>query len=140
MNCPKSDHETEPTTLARASGESPADELSARRAQGPIPMRRADRALRCVSSGYLSHGCRCHASVPAEVAAAAWSREQEAAGEEDRFFHFAWRGEVWLGYGVASAGVRGVYCPAHDAERSERSFSQRLAARQNRSPQLVPAA
>jgi hypothetical protein len=140
MNCPKRDHETEQARLAQASGEPPADELAARRAQGPVPMRRTDRALRCVYSGYLSHGGSCHASVPSEVAAAAWSREQEAAGADDRFFHFAWRGEVWLGYGVAGAGVRGVYCPEHDAERSERSFNQRLAARQADSPKLIPAA
>ncbi len=102
--------------------------------------RRGERELRCVSTGYLSHGCSCRASVPAEVASAAWQREQEATVGNDRFFYFAWRGEVWLGYGLVGGGVRGVYCPAHSAERSERSFSARLAARNARHDELVPAA
>ncbi len=77
--------------------------------------------LRCVSSGYLSHGCSCHATIPAEVANAAWGRARAAGVEEDSFFHFAWRDDVWLGYGSADGLVRGVYCHQHNVERARRS-------------------
>jgi hypothetical protein len=80
--------------------------------------------LRCVSSGYLDGGCSCPASVPADVAAAAWHGEL-ARGEErdDRFFRFTWRGEVWRGYGLSDGYIRGVYCPSHNAERDKRALA-----------------
>lgn len=82
-----------------------------------------DRPLRCVSSGYLSDGCSCRSSIPASVVMAAWSTELERDGAHgDRLFRFAWRGDVWLAYGLESGGVRGVYCPSHRAERDDRSF------------------
>jgi hypothetical protein len=81
-----------------------------------------DSPLRCVSSGYLSGGCSCRASIPSSVVTAAWGVERERGGARgDRFFHFAWRGDVWLAYGLASGRVRGVYCPTHRAERDEHS-------------------
>ena len=78
------------------------------------------RPLRCVSSGYLSDGCSCSARVPVAVAIAAWHRGLERGGPHDGFFHFAWRGGVWLAYGVPAGQVRGVYCPAHRCEREQR--------------------
>jgi hypothetical protein len=76
--------------------------------------------LRCVSSGYLGDGCSCRARVPAAVAGAAWRDELEQGRLREGFFHFAWRGDVWLAYGLAGGGVRGVYCPAHRSEREQR--------------------
>jgi hypothetical protein len=83
----------------------------------------AEDPMRCVSSGYLSDGCSCRATIPSSVVAAAWAREQELLGSrEDRFFRFAWRGGVWFAFGVGDGSVRGVYCPTHSAARAERSF------------------
>lgn len=80
--------------------------------------------LRCVSSGYLSGGCSCRSTVPAAVVDAAWEREVAHVGSrEDRFFHFACEGEVWLAFGMASGEIRGVYCPTHRAERDARARS-----------------
>jgi len=80
-----------------------------------------DGVLRCVSSGYLADGCSCHATVPANVVRAAWTRERAAgAGNADGFFTFPWRGRAWLSYGLRSGEVRGVYCPEHRARRAER--------------------
>ncbi|MGH2902242.1 MAG: hypothetical protein ACRDK7_01400 [Solirubrobacteraceae bacterium] len=79
-----------------------------------------DAALRCVSSGYLGDGCSCRARVPAAVARGAWRGELERVGLYEGFFHFAWRGDVWLAYGLAGGGVRGVYCPEHRCEREQR--------------------
>jgi hypothetical protein len=78
------------------------------------------RPLRCVSSGYLADDCSCSARVPAAVAIAAWHRELERGRPHDGFFNFAWRGGVWLAYGLPDGLVRGVYCPAHRAEREQR--------------------
>ncbi|HZL48916.1 MAG TPA: hypothetical protein VFC30_07865 [Solirubrobacteraceae bacterium] len=56
------------------------------------------------------------------MATVAWGVERKQGGADDgRFFHFAWRGEVWLGYGQQDGRVRGVYCPSHTAERDERA-------------------
>jgi hypothetical protein len=77
-------------------------------------------ALRCVSSGYLTDGCSCRSRVPAAVASAAWRNELEQGRLCEGFFHFAWRGGVWLAYGLAGGRVRGVYCPAHRSEREQR--------------------
>ena len=79
-----------------------------------------DSALRCVSSGYLGDGCSCRACVPAAVASTAWREELERGRLCEGFFHFAWRGDVWLAYGLASGRVRGVYCPEHRSEREQR--------------------
>jgi hypothetical protein len=91
---------------------------------GPV-----DRSLRCVSSGYLSGGCSCRSSIPRDVVTAAWGAELECGGADgDRFFNFAWRGGVWLAYGLPDGKVRGVYCPAHRAEREQRlGYDPRLA-------------
>lgn len=79
-----------------------------------------DAALRCVSSGYLSDECSCRATIPAGVVSAAWADERHSGATGDRFFHFAWEGEVWLGYASHDGHVRGVYCPRHSAERDRR--------------------
>jgi hypothetical protein len=85
------------------------------------PQTNVDRLLRCVSSGYLSGGCSCQQTVPGGVADAAWARQlEQAPAVEDRFFRFVWRGAQWLGFGLRGGGVRGVYCPEHNAQRSER--------------------
>lgn len=81
-----------------------------------------DRPIRCVSSGYMSGGCSCQAAVPANVARSAWGRELgRAEAPEGRFFHFTWKGEIWLGFGLAGGEVRGVYCPVHRAARDGRA-------------------
>src|SRR5437899_1851961 len=43
----------------------------------PSPARKAARALRCLSSGYLSDGCPCRSSIPADLVKAAWLQELE---------------------------------------------------------------
>ncbi|MHB8243200.1 MAG: hypothetical protein ACYDHN_14575 [Solirubrobacteraceae bacterium] len=98
-------------------------ELDARRARSERGEQvGADEPLRCVSSGYLEHGCSCEASVPRGAVTDAWIRELALHGScEDRFFRFTWSGERWLAYGLGSGQVRGVYCPAHSAERDERA-------------------
>jgi hypothetical protein len=91
---------------------------------------RADRLLRCVSSGYLSDGCSCQATVPARIAGAAWARELERApAREDQFFRFLWKGGEWRAYGLRDGGVRGVYCPEHSARRSEHSSERGVRVR-----------
>ncbi|HEX4437659.1 MAG TPA: hypothetical protein VH061_12795 [Solirubrobacteraceae bacterium] len=81
-----------------------------------------DRPVRCVSSGYMSGGCSCQAAVPATVARSAWARELgRAPAPEGRFFHFTWKSEIWLGFGLADGDVRGVYCPVHRAARDGRA-------------------
>jgi hypothetical protein len=77
--------------------------------------------LRCVSSGYLSDGCSCRATIPTGVVTDAWAREQRAGVPGDQFFHFTWRAEVWLAFGLRDGRIRGVYCPEHSAERAQRA-------------------
>jgi hypothetical protein len=115
--------QTDPATLERGPASASQDAFTTRRLARPARPKRLERAMRCVSSGYLSGGCSCRASIPAAVVSTAWKREQLAGGG-DGFFEFDWRGETWLGYGVPGRGVRGVYCPEHTAERSERSTPQ----------------
>jgi hypothetical protein len=93
-------------------------------------MERPDRAgrittvefpLRCVWTSHPDHDHCCRSRIPARAVTVAWRRELElgrvcAVG----FFHFAWRGEVWLAYGLPDGAVRGVYCPVHRAQREER--------------------
>jgi hypothetical protein len=81
-----------------------------------------DPPVRCVSSGYMSDGCSCPATIPSAAVKAAWARELDSSATAgDRFFHFAWDREVWLGFGLADGEVRGVYCPAHRAAREGRA-------------------
>jgi hypothetical protein len=89
-----------------------------------VPLNRGARAqleagaLTCVSSGYLAGEGSCRCTVPGAVVRAAWAGELALDGNnEDRLFHFAWRDEVWLAYGLAGGDVRGVYCPTHRAAR-----------------------
>jgi hypothetical protein len=83
------------------------------------------RVLRCVASGYLSHGGSCDAAVPAEAVVAAWAQERRSR-RGDRFFSFRWDGQMWLGYGLRNGLVRGVYCPEHRAERCEHATLERI--------------
>ncbi len=76
--------------------------------------------LRCVWSSHSDHDHSCQARIPARAVAAAWQRELELGRVCAGFFHFAWREEAWLGFGLPDGSVRGVYCPAHRAEREER--------------------
>ncbi|HEY0516718.1 MAG TPA: hypothetical protein VGD00_06320 [Solirubrobacteraceae bacterium] len=94
--------------------------------QARLRERREEQSLRCVSSGYLAGGCSCQSSVPAPLARAAWASELELEGnDEDRLFHFAWRGEVWLAFGLAGGEIRGVYCPTHRAAREAHAVGRR---------------
>jgi hypothetical protein len=116
-------YRTELLSIARAGhdGGAPPSGLAGRaRRRRPVHGGAVDRPLRCVSSGYLSDGCSCRAGVPAAVVSAAWRNELERGRRRDGFFHFAWRGGVWLAYGLPDGTVRGVYCPAHRAEREQR--------------------
>lgn len=76
--------------------------------------------LRCVWTSQPDHTHSCHARIPAATVAAAWRQELDAGRTCAGFFHFVWRGRVWLAYGLLDGSVRGVYCPAHRAEREER--------------------
>jgi len=80
--------------------------------------------LRCVHSDHLGHTGSCAASVPFRVVAGAWRRERLERLLADGFFRLQWRGEVWLGYGMADGQVRGVYCPEHNARRSHHYYRQ----------------
>jgi hypothetical protein len=115
-------YRTEHLTIARSGhGELPPGLLS------DVPRRRIsrvetlDRRLRCVSNGYLSDGCSCESRIPAAVVVAAWRRELERGQRNGGFFQFAWRGEMWLAYGLDDGRIRGVYCPTHRAAREARS-------------------
>jgi len=79
--------------------------------------RHADPPLRCVASRHLADECSCRATVPAVVAARAWSDAQRSGGRDDGFFQFEWQDEIWLAFGLAGGEVRGVFCPVHRAER-----------------------
>lgn len=77
--------------------------------------------LRCVWSGSVD-ACSCRSRIERCVVAQAWQRELDASGDrEARFFHFIWDGGVWMAYGLADGQVGGVYCPAHNSQRAERS-------------------
>ena len=83
-------------------------------------IRRAEQCLRCVWTRHLHDGRSCGSHVPLAAVRAAWQREIDRGRASGGFFHFAWRGEAWLAYGMPDGGVRGVYCPTHRAEREER--------------------
>jgi hypothetical protein len=94
-------------------------DMSARRIMRKGP---ENPPLRCVSSGYLSGGCSCRATIPAGVVTDAWAHQQRAGVAGDKFFHFTWRADVWLAFGLRDGRIRGVYCPEHRAERDQRSL------------------
>jgi len=96
----------------------PVTDLAARRS-----MRRDPSAprLKCVSSGYLAEGRSCCETIPAGVVTDAWAAQQRAGVRGDRFFHFRWRGDVWLAFGRRNGRIRGVYCPTHSTERDLRA-------------------
>jgi len=78
--------------------------------------------LRCVWTGDPVSGCSCTSSIPEGVVTAAWRHELEQDDVlADRFFRFTWENDVWLAYGLVDGGIRGVHCPAHRAERQERT-------------------
>jgi hypothetical protein len=115
--------QTDPTTRpSRPDVEfaAPVADLASRRVARQSP---SDPPLRCVSSGYLSDGCSCPATIPAGVVADAWARQKRAGVHGDRFFHFTWRSAVWLAYGLKNGRIRGVYCPQHSTERDLRSLT-----------------
>ena len=104
----------------------------------PSPASEAGRALRCLSSGYLSDGCPCRSNIPADLVTLAWLRELErGAIPGEGFFRVHWRGGRWLGYGLADGSVRGVYCPAHCAERDERAFAAIADAETSAEPAAI---
>jgi hypothetical protein len=78
--------------------------------------------LRCVWSSHPDHTRDCRACIPIDVVRSAWRREREEYGTREGFFHFSWNGGVWLAYGLHDGGVRGVYCPTHCAQRTEKSL------------------
>ena len=80
----------------------------------------AELSLQCVWTSHPGQDHCCGSQVPARAVAAAWGRELELGWMCAGFFHFVWRGRMWLAYGMPDGGVRGVYCPAHRAEREER--------------------
>jgi hypothetical protein len=82
-----------------------------------------ERPLRCVWTNHPSHDHHCREKIPRAVVITAWRRELERGhARADRFFHFAWRGGVWLAYGLLDGDVRGVYCPGHSAARDAHSL------------------
>ena len=77
--------------------------------------------MRCVWSDAFD-GCACRATIARAVVEAAWRRELAAGDDrEGRFFHLIHDGGVWQAYGLETGQVRGVYCPAHNSQRAERS-------------------
>jgi hypothetical protein len=80
----------------------------------------AGHSLRCVWTRHLDDGRSCGLHVPLATVQVAWQRELVRGRAGGGFFHFAWRGEAWLAYGLPDGEVRGVYCPAHRAQREER--------------------
>jgi hypothetical protein len=86
----------------------------------PLGAQEAERSLRCVSSGYLAEGCSCGETIPYHVVTTAWTRAL-SRGHAEGFFRFPWQEQVWLAYGLYDGHVRGVYCPAHSAERARRA-------------------
>lgn len=76
--------------------------------------------LRCVWTSQPDNAHSCRARVPARAVTAAWRAELDSGRACAGFFHFVWRGRVWLAYGVTDGSVRGIYCPAHRAEREQR--------------------
>ncbi len=86
---------------------------------GAVKNKLEELPLQCVWTRQPTNDHRCRARVPARRVVGAWRREL-ALGAPAGFFHFGWRGEEWLAYGLPDGQVRGVYCPTHRAEREER--------------------
>jgi hypothetical protein len=100
--------------LARVGPDAPA---SLSLSPGARP---AEQSLRCVWTRHLRDGRSCGTHVPLATVREAWQCELARGRAGGGFFHFAWRGEAWLAYGLPDGEVRGVYCPAHRAQREER--------------------
>jgi hypothetical protein len=84
----------------------------------------AVHTAQCLSNGYLTGARRCDCRVPEYVVEAAWRRELERGStRSEGFFRLTWRDGQWLAYGLPNGSVRGVYCPAHAADRDERAFA-----------------
>jgi hypothetical protein len=88
--------------------------------EGAVKIELEELPLQCVWTRQPTNDHRCGARVPARRVASAWRHELELDGIRADFFHFDWRGERWLAYGLPDGDVRGVYCPAHRAQREER--------------------
>lgn len=80
----------------------------------------AEFPLRCVWTSHPDHDHCCRSRISARAVTAAWRRELEVGRMCGGFFNFAWRGKTWLAFGLPDGRVRGVYCPAHRAQREER--------------------
>lgn len=86
----------------------------------------AEESLRCVwtsqgqRQGDREEGHACATRIPLGVVREAWLGELREGQVLQGFFNFSWAGGVWLGYGLSDGRVRGVYCPAHCAERAAR--------------------
>jgi len=111
-------------TVRRRSGErvalarvGPDTQASLSLSPGSRPV---EQSLRCVWTRHLRDGRSCGSHVPLATVREAWQRELARGRAGGGFFHFAWRGEAWLAYGLPDGEVRGVYCPAHRAQREER--------------------
>ncbi len=111
MDCPIGADQTPPASPASGRLEN-AD------AQAPS----VETELRCVWTGDPASGCSCASSIPEGVVTGAWRQELEQDDVlADRFFHITWQDDVWLAYGLVDGGIRGVHCPAHRAERQQRT-------------------
>jgi hypothetical protein len=88
--------------------------------KGAVTMKLEELPRQCVWTRHPTNDDRCRARVPARRVAGAWRRELGLGGVRAGFFHFEWHGDVWLAYGLPDGEVRGVYCPAHRAEREQR--------------------
>src|SRR5271156_4640329 len=77
---------------------------------------RLDRSLRCVWSSHPTYDRCCPSRVPAAIVNAAWRKELERGSQGEGFFHFSWRGGVWLAYGRSDGRVGGGDRFPHRAE------------------------
>jgi hypothetical protein len=90
----------------------------------PRRLELVDESLECVWSGFPGDERSCRSRIPASVVVRAWHREMQLRRAEEGFFHFSWRSGMWLGYGLRDGSVRGVYCPTHCAERTDRQSTR----------------
>lgn len=89
--------------------------------------------MRCVWTNHPQGGCNCEARISTGVVREVWRRELLERRVPEGFFRFLWDGGEWLGYGLPNGAVRGVYCPAHCAQRDARvPRAQRLAEERER--------
>ena len=113
MNCPIGVDQIDDKSLM---------ELPRRFARRPGRPPCVEQPLGCVWSDPAG-GWSCQSCIPKAVVMNGWNRELDWGVREDRFFHFIWRGGVWLAYVLKDGHVRGVYCPFHNSERAERSHA-----------------